>query len=105
MNALNTVFTSATTQLQARGRVRFACLVRLSGTDPSGSAFEDEVRTEVLTPDGALFISTRSLATGSEVAITRDDKRARARVLGQVGLSQDEEIYALQFIASNTLNF
>lgn len=105
MNALNTVFTSATTQLQARGRVRFACLVRVSGTDPSGSVFEDEVRTEVLTPDGALFISTRSLTTGSEVAVTRDDKQARARVLGQVGLIQDEEIYAFQFIASNTLNF
>jgi hypothetical protein len=86
-------------------RVRYAYRVRLIGTDSSGVAFEDEVRTELVTRDGALVVSSRSLAGDAVVFMRRESKVMQARVLGQVGLRQDEYLYGMVFCGSYVAGF
>lgn len=104
MGALHLV-SSATTHPATGGRARYACTVRLIGTDTSGCAFEEDAHTEVVTCDGALIASSRSLAAGATIFIRRDAKLVQARVLVQVGIRQDEHLYGVLFTGSYQPHF
>jgi hypothetical protein len=99
------LITSAAPHPATDERVRYAYRIRLIGTDTSGIAFEDEVKTELVTRDGALLVSGRSLPTDATMFMRRDGRLVQARVLGQVGLRQDEYLYGMLFVGSQEGNF
>jgi len=82
-------------------RVRYAFRVHVTGTDSSGYDFSQPVRTEVVTRDGGLIVCPMSLNVGDVINLMRQDRRVNARIVGQVGLLKDEQLYGIQFLESS----
>jgi hypothetical protein len=86
-------------------RIRYAYRLRITGKDSSGIPFDEAGRTEVLTRDGGLVVTTLSLVTGTVMTMTRGLKVAEARIVGQCGLRGEEYLYGVQFLQSPTEPF
>jgi hypothetical protein len=83
---------------EAGDRIRYAFRVHLTGTDSSGYDFSQPVRTEIVTRDGGVIVCPMVLNVGEVIHLMRDDKRANARIVGQVGILKGEQLYGLQFL-------
>ncbi len=79
-------------------RIHYAYHLRITGTSARGAQFDETGRTEVITRDGGLIITALSLPNGAVVRLTRGIKSVEARVIGQVGLREDEYLYGMQFV-------
>ncbi len=79
-------------------RVRYAFRVHITGCDSSGYDFSQPVRTEVVTRDGGLIVCSMTLTVGDVINLMRGEKSVDARVVGQVGLLKDEQLYGIQFL-------
>ena len=86
-------------------RIRYAYRLRITGKDSSGIPFDEAGRTEVITRDGGLVVTTLSLTTGTVICISRGLKSADARIVGQCGLRGDEYLYGVQFLNALTEPF
>ncbi len=78
-------------------RIRYAYRLRITGKDSSGIPFDEAGRTEVITRDGGLVVTTLSLVTGTVIRMSRGLKSVEARIVGQCGLRGDEYLYGVQF--------
>jgi len=83
---------------KAGDRVRYAFRVHVTGCDSSGYDFSQPVRTEVVTRDGGLIVCPMVLTVGDVINLMRGEKRVDARVVGQVGLLKEEQLYGIQFL-------
>jgi len=81
-------------------RIRYAYRLRLTGKDSSGIPFDEAGRTDVITRDGGLVVTTLSLVTGTVIRMSRGLKSVEARIVGQCGLRGDEYLYGVQFTKS-----
>lgn len=79
-------------------RIRYAFRVHITGCDSSGYDFSQPVRTEVVTRDGGLIVCPMVLTVGDVINLMRGEKRVDARVVGQVGLLKEEQLYGIQFL-------
>ena len=79
-------------------RVRYAFRVHVTGTDSSGYDFSQPVRTEVVTRDGGLIVCPMVMNVGDIINLMRGEKQVRARIVGQVGLLKEEQLYGIQFL-------
>ncbi|MGZ4816790.1 MAG: PilZ domain-containing protein [Terriglobales bacterium] len=79
-------------------RVRYAFRVHITGTDSSGYEFSQPVRTEVVTRDGGLIVCPMVMNVGDVVNLVRQDRQVGARIVGQVGLMKEEQLYGIQFL-------
>jgi hypothetical protein len=79
-------------------RVRYAFRVQITGTDSSGYDFSQPVRTEVVTRDGGLIVCPMVMNVGDVINLMRNEKQTRARIVGQVGLLKEEQLYGIQFL-------
>jgi len=79
-------------------RVRYAFRVHITGTDSSGYDFSQPVRTEVVTRDGGLIVSPMVMNVGDIISLMRHEKQTRARIVGQIGLLKEEQLYGIQFL-------
>lgn len=100
----------STTALSSGGqrrsdRIRYAYRLRITGKDSSGIPFDEAGRTEVLTRDGGLVVTTLSLVTGTQIRISRGLKSVDARIVGQCGLRGEEYLYGVQFVSALTEPF
>ena len=82
-------------------RIRYAFRVQVTGTDSSGYDFSQPVRTEIVTRDGGLIICPMVLNVGDVINLMRGEKRVNARIVGQVGIRKEEQLYGLQFLESD----
>jgi len=78
-------------------RIRYAFRVQVTGTDSSGYDFSQPVRTEVVTRDGGLIVCAMVLNVGDVINLMRGEKRVNARIVGQVGILKEEQLYGIQF--------
>jgi len=83
---------------KAGDRIRYAFRVHITGCDSSGYDFSQPVRTELVTRDGGLIVCPMVLTVGDVINLMRGEKRVDARVVGQVGLLKDEQLYGIQFL-------
>jgi len=81
-------------------RIRYAYRLRITGKDSSGIPFDEAGRTEVITRDGGLVVTTLSLVTGATIRMSRGLKSAEARIVGQCGLRDSEYLYGVQFTSA-----
>ncbi len=81
-------------------RVRYAFRVHVTGTDSSGYDFSQPVRTEVVTRDGGLIVCPMVMNVGDIINLMRNEKRVNARIVGQVGILKEEQLYGIQFLDS-----
>lgn len=88
----------ARTNQRASDRIRYAFRVHITGCDSSGYDFSQPVRTEVVTRDGGLLVCPMVLTVGDIINLMRGEKAVDARVVGQVGLLKEEQLYGIQFI-------
>lgn len=79
-------------------RIRYAFRVQVTGTDSSGYDFSQPVRTEIVTRDGGLIICPMVMNVGDIVNLMRGEKRLSARIVGQVGIRKEEQLYGIQFL-------
>ncbi len=79
-------------------RIRYAYRIRIAGIDSAGYQFEEDARTEVITRDGGMIVSGLSLNSGGHLKLTRGDQEVEARVVGQVGIRNEEYMYGVQFM-------
>jgi PilZ domain len=86
-------------------RIRYAYRVQIAGKDSSGMAFDEPARTEVVTRDGGMVVTPLSLFTGTEIKITREPRTMQARIVGQVGLRDNEFLYGMQFVEAGSEPF
>lgn len=86
-------------------RIRYAYKIRLAGKDSSGNKVDGDSRTEIVTRDGGLIVTPFSLATSAHLKISRGQKEADIRIVGQVGLRNDEYLYGVQFTDSSVQDF
>jgi hypothetical protein len=86
-------------------RIRYAYLLRITGKDSTGIPFDEAGRTQVITRDGGLILTTLSLVTGNVIRMSRGLKAADARIVGQCGLQNEEYLYGIQFINALTEPF
>lgn len=86
-------------------RIRYAYRLRITGKDASGNAFDEDGRSEVITRDGGLLVTTLSLTTGTVIRISRGEKSVEARIVGQCGLRGEEYLYGVQFVEALTAPF
>jgi len=82
---------------RASDRIRYAFRVHMTGTDSSGYDFSQPVRTEVVTRDGGLIVCPMVLHVGDTINLMRGEKNVSARIVGQVGLLKEEQLYGIQF--------
>jgi hypothetical protein len=82
-------------------RIRYAFRVHVTGTDSSGYDFSQPVRTEIVTRDGGLIVCPMVLNVGDVINLMRGERRVNARIVGQVGLLKDEQLYGIQFLDPN----
>src|SRR5690242_8363330 len=78
-------------------RIRYAYRIALAGKDSAGESFHEDARTEIVTRDGGLIVTSRSLSTSAHLQLTRGSSTAEVRIIGQVGLRNDEYLYGVQF--------
>jgi PilZ domain len=83
---------------KAGDRIRYAFRVQVTGCDSSGYDFSQPVRTEVVTRDGGLIVCPMVLTVGDVINLMRGEKSVDARVVGQVGLLKEEQLYGIQFL-------
>jgi len=83
---------------RASDRVRYTFKVHITGTDSAGYDFSQPVRTEVVTRDGGLIVCPMVLNVGDTLNVMRGEHRANARVVGQVGILNGEQLYGIQFV-------
>lgn len=86
-------------------RIRYAYRLRITGKDSSGIPFDEAGRTEVITRDGGLVVTTLSLVTGTIIRMSRGLKSMEARIVGQCGLRDGEYLYGVQFTNALTEPF
>lgn len=79
-------------------RIRYAFRVHMTGTDSSGYDFSQPVRTEVVTRDGGLIVCPMVLNVSETINLMRGEKKVNARIVGQVGLMKEEQLYGIQFL-------
>jgi hypothetical protein len=79
-------------------RIRYAFRVQITGTDSSGYDFSQPVRTEVVTRDGGLIVCSMVLNVSDTFNLMRGEKSVRARIVGQVGILKEEQLYGIQFL-------
>jgi hypothetical protein len=94
----NQAGTAPSVKTRQSDRIRYAYRLHIKGQDSSGCAFDEEARTELITRDGGLIVTAVSMSSGTVIAITRGNKTANARVVGQVGLRNEEYLYGVQFL-------
>lgn len=86
-------------------RLQYSFRLEIAGTDPAGQAFCDPARTELITRDGGLIISGLSLPTGSHVRLLHGEKAASVRIVGVVGIRDEEIAYGIHFLDTSGLSF
>ena len=86
-------------------RIRYAYRVNIAGKDSSETSFDEPSKTEIVTRDGGLIVTGLSLATGSLIRISRGEKAQVARIIGQVGIRNEEFLYGVQFVDPSTNPF
>lgn len=86
-------------------RIRYAYPVHIAGKDSSGHEFSDDARTEIVTRDGGLIVTSQSLATSSHLKLTRGKNTAEVRIVGQVGLRDERYLYGVQFTEPDVQEF
>jgi len=99
------VATPAKAENRASHRVHVTIPLEVTGTDTAGRAFFEAGRTEVITGDGGLMISGLSLPIGSHVRLLHGEKTARARIVGVVGIRDEETAYGINFLDTSGLSF
>src|SRR2546423_5592083 len=80
-------------------RVQYAIPLQISGSDHSGNSFTEPARTEVITRDGGMIITGAVLTTGSQVRLLHGEKSATARVVGTVGIRDEEMAYGIHIVS------
>jgi hypothetical protein len=83
-------------------RIRYAFLVQITGTDSAGAEFCKPVHTEVVTRDGGLIVCPVTLSIGDVIGLMRNDRRIQARIVGQVGLKEQQNLFGIQFLDAAT---
>jgi hypothetical protein len=86
-------------------RVHCALPLRVSGTDGKGEPFSVAARTEIVTRDGGLIVSSVSLAPGAQVTLHNGDKQAPARIVAVLRVMDAETAYGVAFVAPITPGF
>ncbi len=86
-------------------RIRYAYRLRITGKDSNGIPFDESGRTQVITRDGGLILTTLSLVTGTQIRLSRGLKAVDARIVGQCGLQNEEYLYGVQFLNALTEPF
>jgi len=81
-------------------RVRYAFRVQVTGTDSSGYDFSQPVRTEIVTRDGGLIVCPMVMNVGDIIHLMRGERQSNARIVGQVGILKEEQLYGIQFLES-----
>ena len=93
------------TAQRSSDRIRYAYRLRITGKDSTGIPFDEAGRTQVITRDGGLILTTLSLVTGTVIRMSRGLKAAEARIVGQCGLQNEEYLYGVQFVNALTEPF
>jgi hypothetical protein len=96
---------AAAESLRQSDRIRYAYRLRLTGKDSHGIPFDESGRTDVITRDGGLVVTTLSLVTGTVLRLSRGLKAVQARIVGQCGLRGEEYLYGVQFTEALTEPF
>jgi hypothetical protein len=86
-------------------RIRYAYRLRITGKDSHGIPFDEAGRTDVITRDGGLVVTTLSMVTGTVIRLSRGLKAVDARIVGQCGLRGEEYLYGVQFVQAITEPF
>ncbi|HVZ18241.1 MAG TPA: PilZ domain-containing protein, partial [Terriglobales bacterium] len=81
-------------------RIRYAFRLHVAGSDSSGYQFSEPIRTEVVTRDGGLIVCPIVMNVGDVITLVRGDKQVKARIVGQVGILKEEQLYGIQFLES-----
>lgn len=97
--------TEAIQQQRQSDRIRYAYRLRITGKDSHGIPFDEGGRTEVITRDGGLVVTTLSLVTGTAIRLSRGLKAVQAKIVGQCGLRGEEFLYGVQFTEALTQPF
>jgi len=90
--------TKSASEQRTSDRIRYAYRVHITGTDSSGYDFSQPVRTEVITRDGGLIVCPMVLNVGDVINLMRGDRNVNARIVGQVGILKEEQLYGIQFL-------
>jgi PilZ domain len=104
MSKDDTATRTATGQRQSL-RIRYAYRIRLTGKDSAGEGFNEDARTEIVTRDGGLIVTRQSLATSGHLQMSRGNNSAEVRIVGQVGLRNEEYLYGVQFTDPKVTEF
>lgn len=86
-------------------RIRYAFRLRIAGLDSALRQYLEQAYTEVVTRDGGLIVAPVSLVAGAELILERDQRKARARVVGQVGIRNEYFLYGIQFTEPGAEDF
>jgi hypothetical protein len=86
-------------------RVHYAIRVSIAGIDTSGRKFTEQARTEVITRDGGLMICGVSLPTGSQIRLLHGPNVANARIVGAMGIRDEEIAYGIAFLDTSGAAF
>ena len=96
---------AAAQQQRQSDRIRYAYRLRITGKDSHGIPFDEGGRTEVITRDGGLVVTTLSIVTGTVIRLSRGLKAVQAKIVGQCGLRGEEYLYGVQFTEALTVPF
>jgi hypothetical protein len=86
-------------------RVHCSMPLQLAGVDSSGRNFTASSRTEIITRDGGMIITAVSLSVGSQVRLLFDEKSATARIVGMVGIRDEEMAYGIHIVSTSGAAF
>ncbi|MGZ4823118.1 MAG: PilZ domain-containing protein [Terriglobales bacterium] len=86
-------------------RVHCSMPLQLAGVDSSGRNFTASSRTEVITRDGGMIITAVSLTIGSQIRLLLDEKSATARIVGMVGIRDEEMAYGIHIFSTSGAAF
>jgi hypothetical protein len=79
-------------------RIRYSFTIEINGSDSSGQHFSQTAKTQIVTRDGGVLLCPLSLNVGNIIGVTRAGQRNHARIVGQVGLLNEEQLYGFQFL-------
>ncbi len=97
--------TATAAENRASHRVHYAIRLSIAGTDTSGRKFTEQARTEVITRDGGLMVCGVSLPTGSHIRLLHGPNVANARIVGAMGIRDDEIAYGIAFLDTSGASF
>lgn len=86
-------------------RIRYAYSIRILATDSSGLVVEEGARTDVITRDGGMLVTHLSLSTGVRILIKRGERQVEARIVGQCGIRNEENLFGFQFADPSLQDF